>query len=209
MKRRAFECRVCCSPWLYIGLALFLLMLPLRWLMASFIAAVVHEIFHVLAVKAFGVRIYEIEIGILGAKIRTEPMGEWQSLLCALAGPIGAFSLLALSRWIPMISLCAALQSAYNLLPVSCLDGGRALRCIVRMALPKNLADRGVMILETVTIALTIYLGVYGTFGLSMGPFPLLLSICLGLRAWNESDFAGYSRKKLKIPCIAARHRVQ
>lgn len=157
-----------------VYLSLLLLLVPLRWLFAAAVGAAIHELFHIAAIRLMGLRIHSVRIGISGAKIHTQPMTEIQELLCALAGPLGGLSLLLFSRWIPIICLCSAFQSLYNLLPIYPADGGRILRCGARLMFSEELARRITAAVEFAAIIGVAALGAYGTFRLHLGLLPLL-----------------------------------
>lgn len=110
--------------------ACMLLLVPLPWIAAALTAAVIHETGHILALNIFRCRIYEIQIGIHGAKIKTEEMNLIKKLLCTLAGPLASFSTIMLIRVFPEITICGFLQGIFNLLPIPPLDGGRAIQCL-------------------------------------------------------------------------------
>lgn len=111
--------------------ALLLLTLPLNWLGAAISAAAFHEACHALAVVALGGRIWSVSIGPGGALMQTSPLGRWQELICALAGPLGSLALIGLAGGFPRVAVCGLCQGLYNLLPIFPLDGGRAVRCLL------------------------------------------------------------------------------
>ena len=119
------------SPSACIFAAITILLLPLRWIFAAFLAAAVHELFHILAVYLCGGKVYDLSIGDRGAVMHTDGMSTCKTLICVLAGPLGSLLLVLFIRWIPRIAFCALFQAAYNLLPIYPLDGGRVARCIV------------------------------------------------------------------------------
>ncbi len=122
----------------FIVLAVALLVLPLRWLAAFVFAAAVHETGHFAAVRLCGCPVYGIRIGINGAVMETGPLGTKQECLCALAGPVSGILLLLAARLFPKVALCALAQSAFNLLPIYPLDGGRAVKCIACILFPNS-----------------------------------------------------------------------
>lgn len=157
-------------------LALWLLVLPLRWILGAFAAAMVHECCHVAAVLLLGGRITGFKPGCNGAMITADGLSAPKQLICTLAGPLGALSLLLLSPWIPVIATCALLQSIYNLLPVWPLDGGRAWRSILLMTVAPNRAKKIWRWTERATIAALLTAAVYAGIWLKMGILPFLVA---------------------------------
>ena len=122
--------KVTCTGGFFPYLALLVLVLPLRVLGVLALAAGCHELCHLLALACFGYPVREISLGVFGAKIHTGPLKPIHEAICALAGPLGGLCLLAFARWMPLVALFGLIQSAFNLLPVYPLDGGRALLCL-------------------------------------------------------------------------------
>ena len=177
--------RIFTSPGLYFFLALLILLIPLRWLIAAIVSVAVHELFHIGAIWCFGHHIRSIHIGVDGARIQTPPMPLWQELLCALAGPIGGIFLLLFARWFPMLALCSGFHTLYNLLPVYPQDGGRVLRCGAQLLLPERWANFCCAVVETICLAGIGFLGFYGTFILNAGLFPFLFAILFLWRSYK------------------------
>ncbi len=178
----------------YLYCALLMLVLPLRWVCAALMAATIHELWHIAAIKLCRVELLQVEIGALGAKLHTGPMTYKQELICALAGPVGALTMLLASRWLSATSFCCAVHSVCNLLPLYPADGGRAVRCLLLLFISENRAEIYINILECILRVGIGLLGFYGTFVLHLGtvPFLVALGVCFG-----------------KFPCKADDYRVQ
>lgn len=125
----------------FIFLALLLLLLPLQWVFAVVFAALIHECCHCLAVFLLGENVRRIYIGGRGAVIDVAPMSGIREALCALAGPLGSFLLVALIRWMPRTAICGLIHGFYNLLPMLPFDGGRILRGVLTSILSPPMAE--------------------------------------------------------------------
>lgn len=112
--------------------ALFILLIPAKWLGAVCFAALIHEIGHIIAVYLIGGEIIGIHIHSYGVIMETENIDGIGELLCALAGPAASFSIMTVYRWMPLTAICGIIQGTYNLLPVYPLDGGRAVYALSR-----------------------------------------------------------------------------
>lgn len=124
-------CRRICFDYGFCFLAaLLLLMLPLRWVAAYFLAAWVHEMGHLLAVRLLGGRVSCLEFSARGARMHASALSPGRQLVCLLAGPGASFALLPLVALYPQLSFCGFVQGVYNLLPLGNMDGAGALRCI-------------------------------------------------------------------------------
>ncbi len=115
---------------LWFTLAFAVLLLPLPWIAALTLSSLFHELCHLVAAKLTGVPVLELQIGAGGAYLKIGDMTPFQEFVCALAGPLGALLLLLSARWMPRTAICAAIQSAYHLLPLYPLDGGKALHSL-------------------------------------------------------------------------------
>lgn len=179
-------------------LALMVLVLPLKWLLAALLAAAVHEGFHIAAVYLLGGQIHGLSLGSGGAVISAAPMSQGRELFCVLAGPVGSLILLLFARWIPRTAVCALIQSAYNLLPFLNLDGGRALRCLLALFLPEKTADRICGGVQSGFAACLILLGLYAALRLALGWMPLMAALYISIKGGA-----------IKIPCKSAGIGVQ
>ena len=173
--------------------AILLLVLPLNWLLAAAAAASIHEAFHYMAVRCTGNRILAADISHNGTVMKTLPMTWGEECFCALAGPAGSLLTACCYPWIPRISLCAAIQGAFNLLPVGTLDGGRILSCFLKTFFSHHaakivgkIAESVVLVLGTVGIA-----GICRQYRLGYGAVFLLLlflSRCLSEKFLAKKD---------------------
>lgn len=115
------------SPFLPFFLAMLLLTLPLRWLLASVFAAAFHELCHVLGVILSGGTVQGFSLSVGGAVIHARVPGRFRELASIAAGPLGSLSLFFLFRFWPEAAICGFLQGICNLLPLPWTDGGRLL----------------------------------------------------------------------------------
>lgn len=185
------------EPRTYIYGALLLLILPVSWVVAAGIAAVFHELCHIITVYLLGGKVEQIRVDIGGARIEAWIMDKRREFFAALAGPAGSLALITICHIAPKVAICAFFQGIYNLLPVYPLDGGRAVHCLLELACP-TWAGRIIAAVETITIILLLLAAVIMGRVLSMDfcsvLFVLPLIICVIHR---------------KFPCKQSRFRVQ
>lgn len=182
----------------FLWWAVLLLLLPLRWLIAAFFAAIIHELCHYLAIRAMGGEVEVIFIRPGGAVMQTTPLNPVQELICALAGPLGGLFLLFFARWIPLTALCALVQSVFNLLPIFPLDGGRVLQCAVRLLRPHGNADRICKRVGGVCLSVLIIVSLLAAWRFSLG-----VGVWMPLMILVQRFFPG------KRPCKTARLALQ
>lgn len=163
--------------------AIFALLFPLKWILAWIIAMGVHELFHYIALRLFNITVYEISPGLRGVIMKTEALPIHVEIISALAGPIGGLSLLLFSHWLPYVAICAAVQSAFNLLPLYPLDGGRVLLGVLEMVFNEHGMKIYVVIkwfiiaLMSICAIAAVYLGL-GIIPIIIVSFIILKSSC-------------------------------
>lgn len=128
----------------------------LVWAPIVFVSVLVHEMAHAAAIALFGYGSSRIVLGGMGGvTISSRRARPWHDMVISLAGPIASFLMAWLTR-VMMLNLAAASTDAmlvvllpklywaniawgiFNLLPVSPLDGGHAVRNFLRTFLKER-----------------------------------------------------------------------
>lgn len=148
------------------------------------LAALIHELGHLAAAVACGVRITGMRLDLFGARLELPGLLSYrQELLVALGGPAANLLTAAvlfrawtacgcpvcgaspsLSGWALVLGvlLPASLGlCAVNLLPVASLDGGRILSCLLSLTLGADAARRVLRLLSLFLLTLLWLLSVY------------------------------------------------
>ena len=186
------------SPGAYIWLALMLLILPLQWLFAAIFAAAVHELGHYAAIRLTGGRVSAVRLRRNGAIMEMLPANTAREAVCALAGPICGGILILFYRCFPRVAVCAFVQTAFNLLPIYPLDGGRAVDAICRCYLTERSASAFCRAIAVVCIIVLCILSAYTAFALRLGLLAFIPLLMILLKTKNR-----------KMPCKQALQRVQ
>ena len=173
------------DPWILLWAAFLLLTLPLDWLAAFLFAAAVHEMCHITAIRLSGGDIMGLQLSVCGAVIQAEGLSRGKELFCTLAGPAGGLCLVLLHRWMPRTAMCALVHTAYNLLPVYPLDGGRALRCAAYLCFGRY-AQKVCAWVELAVLAGLLGVGFVFAFFAHLGGFPLLLALYLIIKVMER-----------------------
>ena len=155
-----------------VMLALLLLIVPLRWVAAMILAALIHELGHYIALRLCGVHVFGVEFSLSGARMKVGSMSACQEFICALAGPLCGLSLLMVARWVPRTAICGCIHSVFNLLPIYPLDGGRLIRCV-------GIGERGCRWIERICLLMIALCGIYGSFVLRLGLLPAFTAVII------------------------------
>lgn len=171
-------------------IAVAFLLVPIHWLCAWLLAVCIHELCHYACLKLFGARVHKIHIGHQGVIMQTDPLPLEKEALCAYAGPLGALAVFVFARQAPRTAICTLVFSAYNLLPVFPLDGGRGLGCLLRKMLPEEKAAQLQKYIEATVLIGILIIALYAVIRLGLGILPAAIAALLFWRA-----------KGIKIPC--------
>ena len=166
-------------PSIYLYLAILLLILPVKWLVAWFIAVCFHEFFHYVAIKLCGGTSYNLSVGFGGAIISCSDLTSKRLILVLLAGPAGGMLLLLSGRWFPQLALCSWVLSVYNLIPLLPLDGGQALQLLINNSRLFHLIERIILVL---LMASSVFL----SLKLHFGPLPVTVVAMLWIKNRNS-----------------------
>ena len=176
-------------PALPMVLAGLMMLLPIPLVFAAMAAACFHELCHLAALKLLGHPVFGVELGPLGARIVTEELEPLDELTCALAGPLGALLLLFVARWVPLVALFAVAHSAWNLIPLYPMDGGRAVACFLKLL---GIGEGGIFLFSLLTCLAVAGAGLLA--GSRWGPLPLILSEII-LAKWA---LVAYNKRRIK-----------
>lgn len=129
------------------------------------LASVMHEMGHLLAMLWWRVPPKECVLGLFGMRIRLgSHLTEYgRNIGVALAGP-GVNGVAAAVLWwwgVPQAAAVHLLLAALNLLPVSVLDGGEVLKCVLCLCGWHSIADRAVRVTSLCVLVPIIVFGLH------------------------------------------------
>ncbi|MBE7004551.1 MAG: hypothetical protein E7425_09780 [Ruminococcaceae bacterium] len=160
------------SPAFFLTLAAALLVGGAEVAAAVLLAASMHELGHLLALRLLGASVEGLRLGGFGAEIRarTHRLSYFRELLAVLAGP--AVNLLAAPLiasyavrhgwdWGCLFAGAHVVLGVYNLLPIPPLDGARALYLVTAYCFDPYAADRAVAAVGLVCSCVLCAFGAY------------------------------------------------
>ena len=133
----------------------------LLWAPLLFFSVLIHEIGHAATLGALGFGPSYIALaGFGGVTINQRRAEPWQDILVSIAGPICSFVLAAIAfvllvfipyfqgdpffaAFLPLVIVANVFWGIFNLLPIHPLDGGNALRSLLRHFLSPRTAEVG------------------------------------------------------------------
>lgn len=171
------------SPHLLLLLPVVLLLVPFPWFLAMGCSVIMHELCHMIAARLLGKRAFHIRLHHSGAEISTENLGNIDEMLIAAAGPCSCVFSLLLARYFPRLVLCSLIHAVYNLLPFYPLDGGRIIRCVLRLFLPQKTVNKVIAIIEGIVCGLMILSVILLN---RIGPLPIIAGVVLVIRQYQR-----------------------
>lgn len=158
--------------------------------LAAFVAAILHEIGHVVAARICDIPLKEMKLGIFGAAITPDSnlCSYKKEIFLAISGPlVNILSVLLCLRmtantnsFISMFVVSSLFLGILNLLPIDDFDGGRILKCCLLLKLPPN---RVAKICDLISFLLIFFLWIFSAYLL------LRLSASLSLFTFSISLF--------------------
>ena len=127
---RVKKIRITTEPLFYLYIALFILLLPIRWFIAWALAVILHEFGHWIFVRFYGNNVYAIRLKASGVEMVTDDLLPVQECLCAFAGPLASLLGALFIRRYPVFGAWCIIQFCYNMIPISQSDGSRVVRCV-------------------------------------------------------------------------------
>ncbi len=143
------------SFWLDEGVGL------LPW---GLLACVLHELGHMVAATVMGGRVEALSLTVVGAELRIDyraPLTYLQDSLVALAGPATnlLWGIAALALHLELAAMLTLAIGAFNLLPISPLDGGRVVHGLLANRLDPDWADRVMTVMSGCLVGILVGVG--------------------------------------------------
>ncbi|HEX4054293.1 MAG TPA: site-2 protease family protein [Tepidisphaeraceae bacterium] len=166
-----------------------------------FVSVVIHELGHAVTARAYGVQVRRITLWFLGgvAQFEDMPRQPGAEAIVAIVGPLVSFAIGAVCWWLERFVPPSAsparfivgylvymniVLAIFNLIPAMPLDGGRVLRSLLALWMPRLQATQ---IAAGVSKVLAALLGVVGLFSLNF--WLLLIAIFIYMSVGAETRF--------------------
>ncbi len=151
----------------------------LIWAPVLFLSVLFHELAHAGMIAAFGYGSSQIMLGGMGGvTMNARRARPWQDMLISAAGPFSSWVLALIAKevyfripagqtdamlkvFLPLMYRMGIIWAIFNLLPIPPLDGGHALRNLLRTFLRENLAFTISIWIALITGVLAIVYGIY------------------------------------------------
>lgn len=153
------------------------------------VAAAVHELGHIAALRCFGARVERFSLGGGGAELSFSGTLSYPAeIAAALSGPLAGAMLSGAALWAGRrlgsglwleLAAVSALYTAVNLVPAGASDGGRALEAALSMALGPDRAYFIGLLVDGLCAALALAGGIWSLFCTGGCPFGLIYAVFL------------------------------
>lgn len=169
-----------------------------------FLSVLLHELGHALVARLYRVRTREITLWFLGgvAQFDDLPRQRGAEAIVAIAGPLTslALALLTALAWpwaagsagalflLSYLTITNTGLALFNLLPALPLDGGRVLRSLLALAMPRVRATR---VAGAVSAVVAILLGIYGLVTFSLFLVAIAFFVYNAGRAETQAAIVG------------------
>lgn len=189
---------------------ILLLYLKTPHLPEMLLAVVLHEAGHLFVARMLKIKIKHMKLSITGARIEaSKSLSYIDELLFAMGGPVFGLFGFAITiypalnfdaslfdgRLLPF-SLISLLLSLFNLIPLPSLDGGRIVKCLVRMSFSINVADMILQIISFLTLfsiwLFSVYFLLKFELGLQMFVFCLIFFAKCFIFNKKNGDFTSF-----------------
>jgi len=97
------------------------------------LAMTLHELAHLVAARAVGIRVKKVGLRWKGLYTVREPGSPGNNAIVSLAGPLLNLALLLTWHWSPTFGLANLCFFGFNVLPIEGSDGERAWICLLQM----------------------------------------------------------------------------
>ena len=156
-----------------------------------FLAVLLHEMGHLLALRLFGVAVEGICFTAFGVEIQADTrfLPYVRELICTMAGPmmnIAAAFLLSRTAGDYLLAGANLLQGCYNLIPMTGLDGAHALHLLVSWWIDPMCADRVCRAVELVCAIACLLLSLFLVIYHRAGGFLLFAMVGIFVGIWRD-----------------------